>query len=213
MKLHIGCGQRYLDGYVNIDYPPENHSVQMTSVADEYHDIRTLCYSSGSISEVRSHHVFEHFRRPVACGLLGAWNRWLESGGMVRIEVPDLKKTALIFLNPFASEKARAVAERHLFGSHEAEWAAHYEGYTADLLSGMVRLFGFSVDDVRYNSWGHTHNLEIFAKKSENIEYSEMTERARRYLSNFMVDESDVENRLLGVWVNEFQKQLDAGWS
>jgi predicted SAM-dependent methyltransferase len=65
-KLHLGCGQRHLEGYINIDFPASEHSVQDKSVADIQADITQLSYPASSIDEVRLHHVFEHFPRPVA---------------------------------------------------------------------------------------------------------------------------------------------------
>ncbi len=62
MKLHLGCGQKYLDGYINIDYPlTSEHSVQQNSVADELANLMELRYKPGTIDEIRLHHVFEHF--------------------------------------------------------------------------------------------------------------------------------------------------------
>src|SRR6185369_2221030 len=114
MKLHLGCGQRYLDGYINIDFPSSSHSIQETSVADLHADILSLHYPEKSVEEIRSHHVFEHFPRPIACALLAGWYLWLKEGGLLRIEVPDFRRTAQRLLNPFLSFKKRAVAERHL---------------------------------------------------------------------------------------------------
>lgn len=94
MKLHLGCGQRYFEGYVNIDYPLTEHSVQQTSVADELHNLFDLRYKKETIDEVRLHHVFEHFSRAQACAMLAAWNSWLKPGGIVHIEVPDFDRTA-----------------------------------------------------------------------------------------------------------------------
>jgi len=60
MKLHLGYGSNYLDGYVNIDLPPQGQTV-MCARADVYTDIRTLTYPDNSIDEIRSHHLLEHF--------------------------------------------------------------------------------------------------------------------------------------------------------
>lgn len=69
LKLHLGCGEVYLDGYRNIDYPPSEHTVQTQTKVDEYADIlRELVYPRASIEEVRLHHVFEHFTHPGATG-------------------------------------------------------------------------------------------------------------------------------------------------
>ncbi len=139
MKLHLGCGQRYFEGYVNIDYPLSEHSVQQTSIADQFANLTELNYKSNSIDEVRLHHVFEHFTRATACALLASWNSWLTNNGVLHIEVPDFQKTGKVALSKFSSEKERAVAIRHIFGSQEAHWAVHYEGYTSDSLFSFFK--------------------------------------------------------------------------
>ena len=79
-KLHLGCGQRYLEGYVNIDFPAAEHTVQEQSVADRHADLLCLSYPAGSIDEIRLHHVFEHFDRHTACALMASWQSWLKVG-------------------------------------------------------------------------------------------------------------------------------------
>ncbi|MBU1349519.1 MAG: hypothetical protein ABII99_02395 [Patescibacteria group bacterium] len=91
MKLHLGCGENYLEGYVNIDFPPEFHTIQNKSVADKYANIFELKYKKDSIEEIRLHHVFEHFERAVALALIAGWRSWLKKNGVLRIEVPDFK--------------------------------------------------------------------------------------------------------------------------
>jgi hypothetical protein len=76
MKLHLGCGQVYLKGYVNIDYPSSEHTVQHKSVADRLTDISQLTFPTSSVEEVRLHHVFEHFRRPQISARVACWNGW-----------------------------------------------------------------------------------------------------------------------------------------
>ena len=165
-RLHLGCGQRYLQGYVNIDFPSEHHSVQRTSVADVHADICGLMYAPETVAEVRLHHVFEHFRRPTAAALLATWHAWLAPGGILHIEVPDMLRSLLAVCNPFRSARRKAVAERHLFGSHEAEWAAHYEAYTGASLARAVRAFGFEPVKIRRHGWRGTVNVELVARKN-----------------------------------------------
>src|SRR5580700_4427652 len=42
-KLHLGAGEKYFEGYWNIDFPQGHHSV-MSPRVDEYADIRMLDY-------------------------------------------------------------------------------------------------------------------------------------------------------------------------
>lgn len=209
-KLHLGCGQNYLDGYTNIDFPLSEHSTQAVSVADELADILALRYPAGSIAEVRLHHVFEHFPRSQASALVAAWNSWLSPGGVLRIEVPDLGRTARAVLNPFTSHRRRLVAERHLFGSHEAHWANHYEGYTAGLLSVLLEAFGFRITRVKRTSWKGTYNIDVSAVKIDNVSPdANLDDRLRSYLKNFTLNDNADELKLLGIWLQDARAQWE----
>ena len=66
-----------MDGYVNIDYPPDDKTI-MNVKADVYQDVNTLEYADSSVDEVRSHHLLEHFNRVDALKMLAKWRRWLK---------------------------------------------------------------------------------------------------------------------------------------
>jgi hypothetical protein len=214
LKLHLGCGQTYLDEYINIDYPSSEHTVQTKSVADQYEDITQLRFNRGSVDEVRLHHVFEHFRRPHVAALVACWNTWLSQSGRIHIEVPDLGRIARVFCNPFSTSKARAIAERHLFGSHEAPWAAHYEGYDARLMKNLLDTFGFKTEKIQRKSWRGTQNIHIHAYKVRDLHtVDEGMELGRKYLKQFLVDETAGELEMLRVWLKAFESQLQMGWA
>ena len=209
MKLHLGCGQVYLEGYTNIDYPLSKHTVQAKSVADKLADLTTLRYPAGSIEEVRLHHVFEHFTRPAALALLGGWYSWLQPNGRLHIEVPDFDATARRVLSRFTSDHDRKVGLRHIFGSNEAPWATHYEGWSQKRLEEVFGLFGFAVESTEHTSYLATHNVTVIGSKSEKaLSEKELAKRAKSYLQNFTVDQSEFENRLLSIWLDEFKQQL-----
>lgn len=212
MKLHLGCGMRYLNGYVNIDFPAPEHTILKNNTADKHADILELNYAEESIEEVRLHHVFEHFTRPVACALLASWYSWLRPGGILDIEVPDLYRTGAVIFNPFKSYRKKNVAIRHLFGSHEAPWAIHCEGYTPKTLSLFLKKYGFKKKLVKKNRHKGTYNFEIIAQKDGSGKTKKDFERAtREYLRNFLVD-SNKEKELLSVWIDIYNKQIEKTW-
>jgi predicted SAM-dependent methyltransferase len=212
MRLHLGCGQRYLEGYLNIDFPSREHTVQTTSVADLHADLCTLRYPSGTIDEIRLHHVFEHFPRPIASALLAVWHSWLRPGGILHLEVPDFARSAAVILDRWSSPQAKAVAERHLYGSHEAAWAVHCEGYTPAMLKAFVAVFGFKTEQVQNKSWQGTHNVELIARRDENTYcLTEFQKRAEEYLRLFLLDGSPGEKAMLGGWMEAFCRQAVRG--
>lgn len=208
MKLHLGCGQRHFEGYVNIDYPLSEHSVQQTSIADEYANLLELRYKPNSIEEVRLHHVFEHFPRAVAAALLYSWSTWLKKGGTLRIEVPDFEKTGKVALSRFSSKKAKAVAMRHIFGSQEAHWAVHFEGYTPASLSNVMELYGFKVSEVKKNSHLGTYNIDVIATKVKDLSAAEAASITRNYLNGYLVAEVESEKLMLDIWMSDYEKQV-----
>lgn len=140
IKLHLGCGDRYLDGYTNIDFPTSEHTV-MKVKADVYQDVRTLEYKDGSVDEIRTHHMFEHFSRQEALKLLAQWRRWLKPNGVLRIEMPDFGRAA--FWYSFSGLRRRFELSRHIFGSQEAKWAFHLDGWDRKKLKFVLKQFGF----------------------------------------------------------------------
>lgn len=210
MKLHLGCGQIYLEGYVNIDYPLSEHSVQEKSVADEFADLTALKYAPESIDEVRLHHVYEHFPRTVAVALLASWHSWLKKGGRVHIEVPDFAATANLALDSSLTDRDRKAAIRHIFGSNEAAWAVHYDGWTEERLKELFRIFGFKTERVERNSYLATRNIEVITRKIKKTSPKQrLRQVARDYLRQFTVNDSDFETRLLDIWMDDFNQQLD----
>jgi predicted SAM-dependent methyltransferase len=145
-KIHLGCGETYLDGYVNIDFPPEEHTIASVH-PDRYADVRTLDFEPGSVSEVRLHHLFEHFTRPESLALLVRWRKWLAPGGRLVIETPDAEGIARAFL------KSKSIADklglqRHLFGSQEAKWAIHYDGWFEEKYRVVFEALGFDIEKI-----------------------------------------------------------------
>lgn len=209
MKLHLGCGQRYLQGYRNIDFPLSEHSVQQTSVADQFANLLELKYQASTIQEVRLHHVFEHFTKAQACALLASWNSWLNIDGVIHIEVPDFEETARAVLDGIAGNQAQSVGLRHIFGSQEAHWAIHYEGYTAKRLSKLLELYGYQVRKVNQVRYLDTYNLEVIARKARTLSRNECRNAALEYLMGFMVADVESERTLLGIWINDYDAQIN----
>ncbi|MGE0568363.1 MAG: hypothetical protein AB7O73_10480 [Bacteroidia bacterium] len=208
MKLHLGCGQKYLEGYKNIDFPSTEHTVQNTTVADEFHNLYELRYPKGTIEEVRLHHVFEHFDRATVCAFMASWNSWLKIGGKVHIEVPDFENTFKKNMNLFNRDKYEGVALRHIFGSQEASWAVHYEGYSEKLLVKIFNAFGFKVRVINKTEYKRTFNIEVIGEKDKDMDMKSARTAASNYLKFYLVDDSPSENQMHGVWLSNFEKQL-----
>src|SRR3989338_8205344 len=97
LKLHLGCGGKYLEGYVNIDFPPSEHTIIIPK-ADIFKDIRKLEYQENSVDEIRNHHLFEHFSRQEALKLLLQWGCGFKLGGFFFMETLVLEKCLNLFI-------------------------------------------------------------------------------------------------------------------
>jgi SAM-dependent methyltransferase len=90
-RLHLGCGPKYLPGFVNIDANPLLKS-------DIWLDVRFgLPFASGSIDSIYSTHMIEHFYPDEVEKLLRDCARVLKAGGGMRIIVPSLSNAILAF--------------------------------------------------------------------------------------------------------------------
>jgi predicted SAM-dependent methyltransferase len=206
LRLHLGCGEKYFDGYVNIDYPPEMHSV-LSSPADVHADITELSYELGSVTEVRLHHVFEHFDRPTTLRLLIDWYGWLQEGGTLVIETPNFEAAVRRFLKR-RFRSSRGTVLRHIFGSHEASWAFHADGWYEEKFRRVLGALGYEIVSVDRESWRSTDNITVTARKPTPPWRSReaLLERAERILLESLVDNSASERRLYRVWVDSLRR-------
>ena len=212
LKLHLGCGRKYLEGYINIDYDTSSHTVQDNLVADRYCDIVGLEYSSNEVDEIRLHHVFEHFSRPVALALLCRWRDWLTPRGMLRIETPDLMRAARRLSWPFVSYTERQQIVRHLFGSHEANWAAHWDGWYKGRFERVLEALGFRDLKFAFTRWGALHNIEVHAKRgAQDFSFDGYKTVVTALLSDSLIRKVEMgkigqsEKMLLQVWIDEWE--------
>ncbi len=166
-KIHLGCGNTYLPGYVNID-SSRNEGAIRDIKADLYADVRELEYQSGSVDEVRSHHLLEHFSRQEALVLLAQWHDWLRVGGRLVIETPDISLSALLY--PFVPRSIKMRLIRHLYGSQEADWAFHKDAYSPGKFKLILDAFGFKGISVKRRvNRRITPNVLVRAKKSDRV--------------------------------------------
>ncbi|MFH1246705.1 MAG: methyltransferase domain-containing protein [Candidatus Liptonbacteria bacterium] len=170
LKLHLGCQEKYLNGYVNIDLPPSEHTAQKVK-ADVYADVRTLSYEPETVDEVRSHHMLEHFSRQEALVLLARWHKWLKMGGSIFVETPDFEESAKKFLASSVEGQFRLA--RHIFGSHEASWAYHKDYWSEDKYRYVLRSLGYG--DFEFEKYSNNLEQKIpkmkdsFISKKENL--------------------------------------------
>lgn len=203
VRLHLGCGEVYLPGYVNVDFPAEQHSVLTGIQADVYADLRTLEYPSQSVGEIRLHHVFEHFTRGTALGLLIRWYDWLIDEGKLMIETPDFER----MLREFRRARrvaGQGVALRHIFGSHEAGWAIHCDGWYPRKFEHVLPALGYRDLKLTRSKWRRTHNVTAVACKRQPFsDKREQLEAAEGLLRESLVDDTPSEQQLLAVWLKE----------
>jgi predicted SAM-dependent methyltransferase len=88
IKLHLGCGKRYLHGYVHVDLADHSY-------IDYKHDIFTLpMFGNSQADLIYVSHALEYVDRVELPGVLSEWRRVLKPGGTLRLAVPDF--TALL---------------------------------------------------------------------------------------------------------------------
>jgi predicted SAM-dependent methyltransferase len=209
LRLHLGCGANHLNGYVNIDFPPSEHTVaDVQSSVDYYADITKLQFPNESVREIRSHHVFEHFTRACALALLCAWQQWLEVGGTLVIETPDVEKSMQEYLDPQCCQKDKMIILRHIFGSQEASWALHLDGWDAKKFVYVLEQFGFNKIVVKYRDSKIIPSVIVIAHKQNNMSLLELKQRAQDILHISTVDSCYAEEKMWNVWCQDFERAL-----
>ena len=175
LRLHLGCGEQHLDGYVNIDFPQENHTT-MKTVAEVFADIRDLHFAANTIDEVRLHHVFEHFTRTTAMALLIRWHQWLAISGRLVIEVPDADEMAKVYTQT-RDYDLKMKMTRGMVAEHDiTPWAYHLDLWFEERFRRTLSPLGYSIENVkrlRWPTYPFLPSIIIIAKKQKTLTLQE----------------------------------------
>ena len=90
-KLHLGCGNRYLPGYIHIDIDNYEHIDINSSIND------LNMFKDNSVNEIYSSHSLEYFDIFEVEDVLEEWKRVLCSGGILRLAVPDFENLNKVY--------------------------------------------------------------------------------------------------------------------
>ena len=95
VKLNLGCGDKILSGYVNVDVAESRAGKRPDGLCD----LHTLTrFEDDAADEILSVHVVEHFWRWEVVDVLREWVRVLKPGGLMILECPNLKSACETFL-------------------------------------------------------------------------------------------------------------------
>jgi predicted SAM-dependent methyltransferase len=150
LRLHLGCGKRYIPGFVHIDLDDFPHVDHRTAI-----DVLPM-FANDTVDLIYSSHAFSYFDRVQAPRVLAEWRRILKPGGIMRLAVPDFE--ALVQLYQRTGDLARVVGP--LYGRiviHAAEGPRilyHRTTYDYRSLESLCLEAGFR--NVRRYDWRET---------------------------------------------------------
>jgi len=149
MKLHLGCGKRYIPGFIHIDGLAYPH-VDYVQPIDRLDNI-----SSDSCSLIYACHVLEHFKRFEVEKVLQEWCRVLKHGATIRLSVPDLRALALLYLETGNLD----LVAGPICGRQDHQLNIHYNVFDYPSMTRLLESCGFI--DVRIYNWRKTEHSNV----------------------------------------------------
>jgi len=144
-KLNLGCGDKILPGYINIDVA-ESRKGKKPDILCDLHNLSMI--ESNSVDEVLSVHVIEHFWRWEVDNILKEWIRVLKPGGKLILECPNLISACEEFLkNPDVASGEGPEGQRTMWVFYgDPAWQDplmnHRWGYTPNSLGKLMSKAG-----------------------------------------------------------------------
>ena len=143
-KLHVGCGERYLPGFIHVDIRKLPH-VNVVTSADKLD-----MFKDNSIKLIYACHILDHFGRNEVEGVLQEWYRVLKQGGILRLAVSDFEVVAKIY----CETKDLKLILGILFGRQDYEGNKHGTAFDYVNLSEILEKVGFG--NIHKYDWKET---------------------------------------------------------
>lgn len=147
-KLHLGCGKRYIPGFVHIDVVEYDHIDHVTSIDN------LSVFEDNSVDLIYNCHVLEHFKRREVNRVLSEWYRVLKPSGILRTAVPDFEKLVQLY----QQNKDLSQIIGPLFGNMNYLYNIHYNVFDYETLGTELANVGF-IEYKKYD-WRITEHAE-----------------------------------------------------
>lgn len=153
LKLHLGCGGRYFEGYINID-------IMNRGRVDILVDARYLFFGDETAQLIESYHLIEHIPRYELLPTLKRWQAILTPGGRMIAEFPDFDRACQLYLK-------HGIMLGAIYGGQRWPSDVHYFGYNFRRLKSILREAGF-IDIVKKEAQDY-HTKEMPCLRVECI--------------------------------------------
>lgn len=151
MKLHLGCGPRYIPGFIHIDVIDAEHIHHQGTVC-------ALPYADDSAELIYASHVLEHFGRWEMHAVLREWHRVLVPGGVLRLAVPDFAACARIYCEEGLKDGLTGLIGL-ICGGQRNEYDFHKMVFDEQFLTEVLFSLGFRT--VRRWDWQLTEHATV----------------------------------------------------
>ncbi len=141
MKLHLGCGIRYIKGWTNIDWSSKYKVDHNLNLGKE----RLPC-KNGQADEVISSHLIEHLTRWEGIFHLKEIFRTLKPGGKLTVAFPSLERIIDCYEGRDKSVSFKGNDKwlvTAIFETQKDETVIHKYGYTTKTMTKLLRTTGF----------------------------------------------------------------------
>jgi len=146
LKLNIGSGRHAgLAGYTSVDLARSPHA---SCDPDIIANALSIPLPDGCAEEVMAIHLFEHLRVWEAPLALAEWHRLLQPGGLLVLEMPDIKKCCKNLVKLVDTEDLKSIDSLAMHGiygdpSDKDPLMGHAWGWTPKTLKGVLKKAGF----------------------------------------------------------------------
>jgi len=142
MKLNLGCYNKKLPEFINIDIREE---VNPDLVDDAF---KLTKISDNSVDIIYSSHMLEHLSYEDTKSALNVWYTKLINGGILRLAVPDFESICKRYMYKGNIEEVL----HSVCGSQKHEFDFHYNIFDENRLTRLLKETGFSKVS-KYNWW------------------------------------------------------------